>query len=196
MLHGPADSIAYRAFEQGSRETQPPLKFGSTVIPCSSGCDVFLGNFRGNYPRRLAPWRKQSNDSSFSYWDHVKVQDYAQHDIDAFIRKIREVKLRDMRAMLAERGVKVKDHEEEIERELDKRLKINYVGHSLGGLTLFLYLIHKKKMQEKHYLNSAILLSPAGFHKESSLNFRLSNWFAAKVLSNFIKCIAFPEPVI
>jgi hypothetical protein len=73
VIHGPTDGIAYQAYESGSHP---------------HGCDVFMGNFRGNYPRRLAAWRRPE-----TYWHTVSVLDYAQRDIPAFMRKIRAIKL-------------------------------------------------------------------------------------------------------
>jgi hypothetical protein len=44
------------------------------------------------------------------------------------------------------------------------KIKITYVGHSMGGMTLPIYLIHRNVSKQPHYLSKAILMSPAGFH--------------------------------
>ena len=59
IVHGPASSVAYQAYEQG--------------------LDVFLGNFRGIYPRKVA---KQKDPKS--YWDY-NIDHLAKYDVAAFI---------------------------------------------------------------------------------------------------------------
>jgi len=50
------------------------------------------------------------------------------------------------------------------EEEVRKKLRITYVGHSMGGMTLPIYLISKANKNEPSNLYHAILMSPAGFH--------------------------------
>lgn len=47
-----------------------------------SGYDVFLGNYRGVYPRKMAKWKKD-DDYWFYSIDHI-----AKYDIHAFLTKI------------------------------------------------------------------------------------------------------------
>ena len=47
-----------------------------------------------------------------------------------------------------------------------------------------------------HHINSAILLSPAGFHEDTSLTIKIIAWLAAKVASRFTTHIALPEGII
>ena len=80
---------------------------------------------------------------------------------------------------------------------MNNTLKITYVGHSLGGMTLLMYLIHKKRQENSpHYINHAILLSPAGFHGASSNAIKGISWFFSKIVSLFVDRIACPEEVI
>jgi predicted alpha/beta hydrolase len=90
-------------------------ELGLAQIARDAGYDVFLGDFRGNYPRRQAEWAQKR-----SYWDGIGLEGYAYRDIPAFVKNIREVK----------RAEGLED------------IKITYVGHSLGGETLMMYLIH------------------------------------------------------
>ena len=47
-----------------------------------------------------------------------------------------------------------------------------------------------------HHINSAILLSPAGFHEDTSLTIKIIAWLVAKVVSQFTTHIALPEGLI
>ena len=69
-MHGPTDSISYQAHE--------------------AGFDVFLGNFRGVYPRRMAPGRDMS-----TYWDY-NLDHIAKYDVAAFIKRIHDVKTEEL----------------------------------------------------------------------------------------------------
>ncbi len=77
-----------------------------------------------------------------------------QYDVDTFIKKIIEKKT-------AEMAINGYSKEEVI-----KKLRITYIGHSMGGMTLPIYLISKAIKKEPHGLYQAILMSPAGFHTQ------------------------------
>jgi len=55
IVHGPSDSIPYQAHEQSF--------------------DVYLGNFRGIYPRQMASWKDPS-----TYWDYT-IDEIAEFDL-------------------------------------------------------------------------------------------------------------------
>ena len=114
VVHGPIDSIAYQAYE--------------------SGFDVFLGNFRGNYPRKTVPWKSHK-----SYWDY-SVDDYAKYDIQAFLKKIYDIKIEEIKRI---DYLDCQMSDEEIENEIREKLQITYIGHSLGGMTLLMYLVNQ-----------------------------------------------------
>lgn len=63
-----------------------------------TGFDVFLGNFRGVYPRKLAPWKQKS---AVSYWNY-NIDHLAKYDISAFINTIIKVKVEEMKALVKE----------------------------------------------------------------------------------------------
>lgn len=73
VVHGPSDSIAYQAHE--------------------SGFDVFLGNFRGIYPRKVASWKDPS-----TYWNY-NLDNLAIYDVKAFIKTIYETKIEELKAV-------------------------------------------------------------------------------------------------
>ena len=54
-----------------------------------------MGNFRGVYPRRQAAWKKKE-----AYWENVGLYEYAEQDISAFIKKIRDIKREELQTML------------------------------------------------------------------------------------------------
>lgn len=132
-----------------------------------------MGNFRGVYPRKAAEWRQ-------TYWEDVTVQNYALRDLEAFVNKIREVKRRDLAKILADNRITLS--EEELERELDKLLKITFVGHSMGGMTFYIYMVDRKLRGLPHHINEAILLSPGGFHSNKTLTFKCLYWLVLQVL--------------
>ena len=57
------------------------------------GYDVFMGNFRGVYPRKLAPWKEQSN---VSYWNY-NIDHLGKYDLAAFMDKIVQIKLKEIK---------------------------------------------------------------------------------------------------
>jgi len=88
-----------------------------------------MGNFRGVFPRMMTEWRRAQGH----YWNY-NVDHLGIYDIDAFVSKIVAVKTKE----LQEQGV-----------PKDKiQLKITYVGHSMGGMTLPIYLISKARKNE------------------------------------------------
>ena len=54
-----------------------------------AGFDVFLGNFRGIWPRKLASWKQASG---VSYWNY-NIDHLAKYDIAAFVKTIIELKV-------------------------------------------------------------------------------------------------------
>ena len=53
---------------------------------------------------------------------------------------------------------------EEIESIVKSKLNISYIGHSLGGMLLPMYLIYSKLLNREHHISKGILLAPAGSH--------------------------------
>ena len=61
-----------------------------------TGFDVFMGNFRGIWPRKLASWKKKSG---VSYWNY-NIDHLAKYDIAAFIKTIIELKVQEITALI------------------------------------------------------------------------------------------------
>ena len=122
----------------------------------------------------MASWRRPE-----TYWEDVTLENYALKDLDSFIKKIREVKRKDLIRLLSLNGVKLCD--KDIDEALDRLLKVTFVGHSMGGMTFFIYLIDKKLRKQPHGIHEAILLSPGGFHSEKSLFFKTLYSIALKI---------------
>lgn len=54
--------------------------------------------------------------------------------------------------------------EDDLCSEVRQLIKITYVGHSMGGMTLPMYVIGATTKGKPHHLSQAVLISPAGFH--------------------------------
>eukprot|EP00347_Sterkiella_histriomuscorum_P015983 403354949 len=167
VVHGPSDSIAYQAHE--------------------SGFDVFMGNFRGVYPRKIASWKDPN-----TYWDY-SLDELANYDIQAFIKKIRETKIQELKETY-KKITKLSD--EDIIKDIESKLTITYVGHSLGGMTLLMYIINQRIKRQPHYLTNAILLSPAGIHTNAPAEIGISGWIFTHILSKFMSHVAIPRGVV
>ena len=63
------------------------------------GFDVFMGNFRGVFPRKLAPWKDKS-----TYWNY-NVDNLAKQDIPAFLNTIYQLKIAEFKAILKASGI-------------------------------------------------------------------------------------------
>ncbi|KAI8528702.1 hypothetical protein RHMOL_Rhmol12G0168300 [Rhododendron molle] len=121
------------------------------------GYDVFLGNLRGLVSREHV----DKNISSRQYW-HYSINEHGTEDIPAMLEKIHEVKVSELKST----------HpllEEESNR--DQPYKLCAICHSLGGAGILMYIITRRIEEKPHRLSRLILLSPAGFHDDSSLMF-------------------------
>lgn len=76
-----------------------------------------------------------------SYWNY-NIDNLAKFDIAAFVKTIYSVKLAELKAEIKGAGLDFGDDMDDIEKELRQRIKITYVGHSMGGMTLPIYVIH------------------------------------------------------
>ena len=81
---------------------------------------------------------------------------------------------------------------EEVRDLILKKLKITYIGHSMGGLSLTVYVIKSRLENKPHYLSKAILLSPAGVHENAPRFIFIMGWLFDNILKNFISGIGFP----
>ncbi|KAK9054402.1 hypothetical protein SSX86_025480 [Deinandra increscens subsp. villosa] len=116
------------------------------------GYDVFLGNFRGLVSREHV----NKNISSQEYWRY-SINEHGTEDIPAMIEKIHEVKTSEL------------DTEE---TNTGQPYKLCAIGHSLGGAAILMYIITRRVEQKPHRLSRLILLSPAGFHHDSTICFK------------------------
>jgi pimeloyl-ACP methyl ester carboxylesterase len=86
----------------------------------------------------------------------------------------------------------------ELASEVRQLIKITYVGHSMGGMTLPMYVINSKVRGKPHHLSKAILISPAGFHSHGKVTPYIH--YIGEVLCNllplFFDHIALPDQMI
>ena len=77
---------------------------------------------------------------------------------------------------------------------IDEKLTITFVGHSLGGMVLPMYVIQQKLRGKPHHLTHAILLSPAGLLKNSPIIVPMVfGWFVKNFVSKITNHIAVPS---
>lgn len=124
-----------------------------------SNYDVFLGNFRGNAPiSHVNP-----NISSTKYWN-FSVNHHAWNDIPAIIKYIQELKRQDLG---------------------DDDFEIIAVAHSMGGMAVLMYLVKCGMDAIPTGLSKAILLSPAGIHKDVIEIYNFLFFVLKKIYSHF-----------
>lgn len=121
------------------------------------GYDVFLGNFRGLVSRDHV----DKNISSRQYWRY-SINEHGTEDIPAMIEKIHEVKTSEL---------KLSQPDVEEETSSDQPYKLCAVCHSLGGAAMLMYVVTQRIQEKPHRLSRLVLLSPAGFHDDSTFVF-------------------------
>ncbi|XP_059453172.1 uncharacterized protein LOC132183776 [Corylus avellana] len=120
------------------------------------GYDVFLGNLRGLVSREHV----DKNISSRQYWRY-SINEHGIEDIPAIIEKIHQVKTSELKLS-----------QPDLEQETNDQLyKLCAVCHSLGGAAMLMYVITRRVEEKPHRLSRLILLSPAGFHDDSTFVF-------------------------
>ncbi|WOH03421.1 hypothetical protein DCAR_0622818 [Daucus carota subsp. sativus] len=124
------------------------------------GYDVFLGNFRGLVSREHV----NKNISSRQYWRY-SINEHGMEDIPALVEKIHEVKMGELKS------TQVKPEEEQTSSE--QPYKMCAICHSLGGAAILMYVVTRKIEEKPHRLSRLILLSPAGFHDDSTFIFKI-----------------------
>ncbi|KAJ4961380.1 hypothetical protein NE237_021290 [Protea cynaroides] len=126
------------------------------------GYDVFLGNFRGLVSREHV----NKNISSREYWKY-SINEHGTRDIPAMIEKIHQVKTSELKSILPDF--------EELTND-DQPYKLCTICHSLGGAAMLMYIITRRIEEKPHRLSRLILLSPGGFHDDSTLAFTVMEY--------------------
>lgn len=96
------------------------------------------------------------------------------------IEKIHEVKMAELKSSQP-------DLDEETNS--DQPYKLCAICHSLGGAAILMYIITRRVEEKAHRLSRLILLSPAGFHDDSSVAFTLVEYlflWLAPILSRIV----------
>ncbi|PON47873.1 Alpha/Beta hydrolase fold containing protein [Parasponia andersonii] len=127
------------------------------------GYDVFLGNFRGLVSREHI----DKNISSRQYWRY-SINEHGTEDIPAMIEKIHQVKTAELK--LSQPGL-------EEETSDDQLYRLCAVSHSLGGAAMIMYVVTQRIQEKPHRLSRLVLLSPAGFHDDSTFVFTVVEKF-------------------
>ncbi|KAG6508910.1 hypothetical protein ZIOFF_034292 [Zingiber officinale] len=132
------------------------------------GYDVFLGNLRGLVSREhvdtnISSRKMYLKPNLFRYWRY-SINEHATKDIPAMIEKIHEIKTAELNELS-------KPDSDEVVR--DQPYKLCAISHSLGGAVMLMYVITSRINLMPHRLSRLILLSPAGFHDDSTIVFTL-----------------------
>jgi len=130
------------------------------------GYDVFLGNFRGNEPVKHADPKIRKKD----YWD-FNVNHHAFSDMKAFVEHIHALKQEEL----------------DVPPDVPKgsHYEVSIIAHSMGGMAAMMYMINARSKGQDHGLSKAILLAPAGIHRDSP-------WLARAVppvLDRLLRCM-------
>lgn len=119
------------------------------------------------------------------YWNY-SINEHGTEDIPAMIEKIHEIKTSELKSNLS-------DLEEE--SDTDQPYKICAICHSLGGAGILMYLITRRIEEKPHRLSRMILLSPAGFHDDSSFMFTMVEYsflLVSPLLAPFVPAFYIP----
>ncbi|CAA7402028.1 unnamed protein product [Spirodela intermedia] len=146
------------------------------------GYDVFLGNFRGLVSREHI----NKNISSHKYWKY-SVNEHGVQDVPAIIEEIHRIKVSELTLL-----------QPEFRDEMgggDQPYKLCTVTHSLGGAAMLMYVITRRIEDRPHRLSRLILLSPAGFHGDSTIVFTIMEHLLllfSPLLAYFIPALYIP----
>lgn len=102
------------------------------------------------------------------------------------IEKIHEMKISEL---------KTNQSDPEEETNADQPYKLCAICHSLGGAAILMYTITRRIEEKPHRLSRMILLSPAGFHHDSTVVFTVSErifFLVAPLLSLFLPAFYIP----
>ncbi|CDO98462.1 unnamed protein product [Coffea canephora] len=126
------------------------------------GYDVFLGNLRGLVSRG----HENRSISSRQYWT-FSINEHGTEDIPAMIEKINEIKVSELKCIQSD---------QEGGTNNIQPYKLCAICHSLGGAAILTYVITQRIKEKPHRLSRLILLSPAGFHHDSTVVFTLMEY--------------------
>nr|CAG4708024.1 unnamed protein product [Naegleria fowleri] len=110
----------------------------------ANGYDVFLGNLRGYGLAKCHLKHARENVTSREYWD-FSINEHAFYDVKSFVKKIRDIKKKELGT---------------------SNFKLVVVAHSMGAACILAYMSWCKAHNQEHYIDKAILLSPAGNHQK------------------------------
>lgn len=130
-------------------------------------------------------WPLTRSNDLCRYWQY-SINEHGTKDIPAMIEKIHEIKT-------AELKISQPDLKEEINE--GQPYKLCAVCHSLGGAAILMYVITRQIEEKPHRLSRLILLSPAGFHDDSTLVFTVVEYLFltfAPILARIVPAFYIP----
>lgn len=120
------------------------------------------------------------------YWDYT-FNEHAFQDVKAFVYKIHELKTKDMEQLALlpppNRIFAITSSDSNSSSPSTATTKtttqnlmpphpsfsLTAVAHSMGAGSILAYIVHQRILNQPHYLSKAILLAPAGIHKQVPL---------------------------
>ena len=124
------------------------------------------------------------------YWRY-SINEHGTQDIPAMIEKIHEIKMSELRELKAD--------EESSDATDNLPYSVCVVSHSLGGAAMLMYLVTRCLKGLPHRLSRLTLLSPAGFHEDAAMIFKLFEYFLptfAPILAPLIPGLYIPTKKI
>ena len=100
------------------------------------------------------------------YWT-FSINEHGTDDIPAMIEKINEIKVSELKCIQSD---------QEGGTNNIQPYKLCAICHSLGGAAILTYVITQRIKEKPHRLSRLILLSPAGFHHDSTVVFTLMEY--------------------
>lgn len=119
------------------------------------------------------------------YWSY-SINEHGTEDIPAIIEKIHEIKVSELKSIQSD---------QEGEANNDQPYQLCAICHSLGGAAILMYVVTQRMKEKPHRLSRLILLSPAGFHHDSSFVFTLVECLflmVAPILAPFVPAFYIP----
>lgn len=107
--------------------------------------------------RSLTSWIRR-------YWKY-SVNEHGTRDIPGIIEEIDRIKVSELEALRGELRAEIGG---------EQPYKLCTVTHSLGGAAMLMYVITRRIEGRPHRLSRLILMSPAGFHEDSTVVFTVA----------------------
>lgn len=80
-----------------------------------------------------------------------------------------------------------------MDEDIRNKLKITFVGHSMGAMTIPMYLINRKLQNKPSYVSNCISIAPTGKNENVPFVIWVFGWLMTNILCAFTRQIYVPE---